>query len=518
MRVTGTTFDAAWDPMAETFELTMIEGRVVVTGPSLPPERTVVGGEHLVVSVRDGKMVLSSVRRRLRRAGPRRRRRQTRRRAPRLLLRSAPRAALRRGELGGRGSPLRPSGRDLAASGKYRDAFAAAEAAGFSQEVERAPVGDLLMLADAARFSGSAARAREALLAARRRFGVRGQSAFLLGKIAADQQGSPGDAVGWFETYLQEQPGGPLAEQALGRIVDLVAALEARRRAPGGGALPRPLPGGILRSARAESDGEPVSVTAPTPRSARGSSPRALAWRRKLPFFAAVPAIVLAGTLALAERPHVVILGPSTDHVAVVRMRSELAVLGIDVDVLVHAKNTANLEAVARRLGAVAALRVETSPPAIVLWVDPAVAPPGTPPEVRVGGTAEEKDPALLALRAVEVLRAKLVKVPLALPPPHEADAEPPVVGPEAGPPEAAPIDAAPPAVPLEAGLLAPPAPTGSDAAAPPRAERAHTAGFSAAPAVLLSPGGVSPSFEARIGAAWDPSRASVSRRWRSSP
>jgi hypothetical protein len=117
--------------------------------------------------------------------------------------------------------------------GRYRDAFAAAEAAGFSREVDQAPAGDLLMLADAARFSGSPARAREALLAARRRFGIRGQSAFLLGKIAADQQGSPGDAVGWFETYLREEPAGPLAEQALGRIVDLTrrASPEAARRA-----------------------------------------------------------------------------------------------------------------------------------------------------------------------------------------------------------------------------------------------------------------------------------------------
>jgi hypothetical protein len=114
--------------------------------------------------------------------------------------------------------------------GRYRDAFAAAEASGFGGEIERAPAGDLMMLADAARFSGSPARAREALLAARRRFGARGQSAFLLGKIAADQQGSPGDAVAWFETYLREEPGGPLAEQALGRILDL-----SRRGSPEAG-------------------------------------------------------------------------------------------------------------------------------------------------------------------------------------------------------------------------------------------------------------------------------------------
>jgi len=107
------------------------------------------------------------------------------------------------------------------AKGRYRDAFTAAEAAGLEEELDHASASDLLLLADAARFSASPGHAREALLAARQRFGTRGQSAFLLGKIAADQQGSAADAVAWFETYLREEPAGPHAEEALGRIVEL---------------------------------------------------------------------------------------------------------------------------------------------------------------------------------------------------------------------------------------------------------------------------------------------------------
>jgi hypothetical protein len=234
VRVTGTTFDAAWDPNAERFELTMIEGRVLVTGPNLPPERAVVGGEHLVVSVKDGRMVLSSL-------GtepvPETSAPVASTSEPAVTPPAASTGAVAKApETGPTGeAPKAPAPtaaapwKDLAASGKYKDAFAAAEAAGFSAEVERGQAGDLLMLADAARYSGSPARAKEALLAARRRFSVRGQSAFLLGKIAADQQGSPGEAVTWFETYLHEQAGGPLAEQALGRIVDLT-----RRSNPAG--------------------------------------------------------------------------------------------------------------------------------------------------------------------------------------------------------------------------------------------------------------------------------------------
>ena len=97
----------------------------------------------------------------------------------------------------------------------------AAEAAGFSAEVGRASASDLLALSDAARFAGRPARAKEALLAMRRRFGARGSSAFLLGKIAADQLRSPGEAATWFEIYLQEEPSGPLAEQALGRVMEI---------------------------------------------------------------------------------------------------------------------------------------------------------------------------------------------------------------------------------------------------------------------------------------------------------
>jgi hypothetical protein len=125
------------------------------------------------------------------------------------------------------GSPPSPgrereqSFRDLAAAGKYDEALVAIERAGFAQEIERASSQDLAALADAARYAARPALAKQALLAQRRRFGVRGSSAFVLGKIAADQQGTTADAVRWFETYLREEPNGSLAEQALGRVLEL---------------------------------------------------------------------------------------------------------------------------------------------------------------------------------------------------------------------------------------------------------------------------------------------------------
>ena len=259
--------------MAETFELTMLEGRVVVTGPASRRTARWSRGERLLrLGARRRSMALEH-------GGRSARRRRLPHRSPAAPPQvgappPAPRCRTARPQAARQaGGALRTAvERIWPRRGKYRDAFAAAEAAGFGQEIERAPAGDLLLLADAARFSGSPARAREALLAARRRFGVRGQSAFLLGKIAADQQGSPGDAVGWFETYLREEPGGPLAEQALGRIVDLARRGRPRGRAARRGPLPRALPGRHPR--RAGPYAEPLT------RGGREAQPRgrALSW------------------------------------------------------------------------------------------------------------------------------------------------------------------------------------------------------------------------------------------------
>jgi hypothetical protein len=224
VRVTGTVFDASWDPTTESFELTMHEGAVVVSGPHIPPERAVVAGERLRVSVREGRMELTTgpvsvdgvARPQPRVPDP----------APQPcaapVVTAAPKVdAAPPIDAAPRPQPEAPAWKELAARGKYREALAAAEGAGFEHEVAHASSADLLLLADAARLGGSPARARVALLAARSRFGARGHTAFLLGKIAADQGGSAGDAASWMETYLREDPRGAFAEQALGRLVEL---------------------------------------------------------------------------------------------------------------------------------------------------------------------------------------------------------------------------------------------------------------------------------------------------------
>jgi len=230
VRVMGTIFDAQWDARAEVFELSMLDGSVTVTGPLLASDRAIVAGERLLISVREKRMELRAAQADLpsspEPAPPTEAAAAAPPEAPAAPVvepaepSSAPKprstAAASR-----EAAESPPSWRELAEGGRYKDALEAAERAGFSKEVGRASASELLTLADAARFAGSPARAREALLAARQRFGARGKSAFLIGKIAADQQGAYGDAITWFETYLREEPGGPLAEQALGRILEI---------------------------------------------------------------------------------------------------------------------------------------------------------------------------------------------------------------------------------------------------------------------------------------------------------
>ncbi len=245
VRVTGTAFDAGWDPATETFDLLMREGTVSVSGPLLPPGRVLIAGEHLVISVHEGLLELKTASAAVR--SPSSPIPPTPALPPDLGGKGAspqlaevdqhsaskPPSPPNGGEgtgIGGwqagptSGGPIKPgepTWQDLSAAGKHRDALAIVEQRGFTAEIGRASAGELLALSDTARFAGRPDRAREALLALRRRFGKMGHSAFLLGKIAADQQGADTDAAAWFETSLAEEPGGALAEQALGRILEI---------------------------------------------------------------------------------------------------------------------------------------------------------------------------------------------------------------------------------------------------------------------------------------------------------
>lgn len=196
----------------------------------------------------------------------------------------------------------------------------------------------------------------------------------------------------------------------------------------------------------------------------------------------ALAMILLVGSLVLAAGPRVILVGASWSDPMVARMRDELGVLGFEVDIIVGSATSADLAALARSRGAAAAARVDAAASAIDLWVDP-TSEPGTIAELRIDGPG---DPALLALRAVELLRGRLIH-PAPVP---TLDAAPSADAgaPRPAPPEAKPLPAAAPV----------PAVAPSPRAAGPFA-------LFVAPAALLSPGGLPPTPHVHLGAEWYP-------------
>jgi hypothetical protein len=93
------------------------------------------------------------------------------------------------------------------------------------------PLADLRALGDAARYSGNPSLARRAYAAVRARFPSSGEArtaAFLLGRVAEEQDHASSEAVRWYDTYLAEAPGGAFAGDALGRKMVLVSKSQGR--------------------------------------------------------------------------------------------------------------------------------------------------------------------------------------------------------------------------------------------------------------------------------------------------
>jgi transmembrane sensor len=231
VRVTGTVFDVNWDPNSEQLAVSVTQGSVAVHGANLDSERVVHASETLRTSAPEHRTEQPSSELTLPSPSG----------SPAPALDSAAPSASAADE------PSAPtSSRDeapaawraFAKRGALREAFASADAAGFMGICASASPGELLLLGDGARLSGKPERATEALLALRHRFpgdSRRGAAAFALGKVAFDQRRAYEQAAEWFATSLREQPGGPLAREAEGRLIEALRAADdsagARRAA-----------------------------------------------------------------------------------------------------------------------------------------------------------------------------------------------------------------------------------------------------------------------------------------------
>ncbi len=193
-RVTSEDADATvrWDAETDALVVEVSEGEVVVESLAAGTQQTVVAGDSVHLAPADMVEIIEG---------------------PRI---EAPKKAIEKNQ---RGSTWR----GLAAKGKNADAVEAAVAEGYARVLKTANAADLLSLARAARYSKNTKRAKDALLAVRRRFAkssAAARAAYMLGRIAADNERDHAAAAKWFSAYLTEQPRGALAREALGRLVE----------------------------------------------------------------------------------------------------------------------------------------------------------------------------------------------------------------------------------------------------------------------------------------------------------
>lgn len=225
--VVGTRFEVSWDAEEKVFDLRLDEGKVLVSGGVLSDTLEVRAGQRLRAFANNRRAELSgegTSGAELTEALPTEAPRTAQEEPPS----EAPAVATSR-------EPVAPAAtwQALAASGKVREALAAAERSGFEIECKRASGQELLALGDVARRAGSATRAEQAYLAARGKLPGGGRSSYGLGLVEFDQRGNFAGAARWFDTYLREQPSGSLRAEAMGRLLEALdrsgSKVEARR-------------------------------------------------------------------------------------------------------------------------------------------------------------------------------------------------------------------------------------------------------------------------------------------------
>jgi hypothetical protein len=226
VRVTGTEFLVAWAADAETLDVWMRSGRVEVTGPVLGDALSLSTGQHLRARLHDGTVQIDG--------------------APEPPEASQPTGTINPPpaptdstlvvpgvDLTGPTAPglTGPTWSKLVSSGDFARVVREADAEGVGHALASRPLGDLRALGDAARYSGNVTLAKRAYSAVRMRFASSGDArtaAFLLGRIAEEQDHSNADAARWYDTYLAEAPGGAFAGDALGRKMVLVSKSQGR--------------------------------------------------------------------------------------------------------------------------------------------------------------------------------------------------------------------------------------------------------------------------------------------------
>jgi hypothetical protein len=216
VQVTGTKLAVEWDPQRERFAVRVDEGSVVVHGPSIGTDQVVRTGERCDVDLPSRSVRVSPV---------------DARPAPTASVQPTAEDDAAAPVAPGNSTSMRPQGiapvptsawTTFEEKGDYQGSYASARRGGFVSVLRTSSADELMRLAQVCQVTGHSDDQREALLACRRRFPGSQQaalSAYELGRMSP-----PAEAGGWFEAYLSEQPSGPLAREALGRLLEVRAS------------------------------------------------------------------------------------------------------------------------------------------------------------------------------------------------------------------------------------------------------------------------------------------------------
>jgi hypothetical protein len=213
VQVTGTSFSVEWSKKEQSFEIAMLSGSVIVSGPLVGSGMALHAGQRVRTGLSNGDFKLDA-------AG-----------TPDKVPSAAPAVA----------DPAPPSTADVpstpggssvpggahdwsrhAAQGEFAAVIEAAERRGLENTLATASLSDLAALADSARYARRSSLAKRVLMAERKRFPTSGaarDAAFFLGRLAEDEGSG---ALEWYDRYLAASPRGTYASQALGRKMMLV--------------------------------------------------------------------------------------------------------------------------------------------------------------------------------------------------------------------------------------------------------------------------------------------------------
>jgi FecR protein len=262
--VTGTEFDVTWS--SERLQVDLHRGSVVVRGPLVTDGVALHAGQTLLADVARGELTIRDAV------------------VAMVGAEGTPQPPLSVTTVGAEGTPkpplsvttvgaegphkaplvdppaeptAPPTWRSRVAGGDFGAVLAEADARGIEACLAAASLSDLAALADAARYAGRPALAQRALGAERARFPGSAEArsaAFLLGRMVDASQ--PAAAIGWYDRYLAESPGGSLADEALGRKMVAVARISGRDAArPVAEEYLRRFPGGAFAAAAADTVG-----------------------------------------------------------------------------------------------------------------------------------------------------------------------------------------------------------------------------------------------------------------------